>query len=115
MIKPHDKRCRRDGSRIVRYFESRTSYRAKRQVTYARSRVVLGVSMPHWALEAPPQPHQRRRPARGRSRVSTRQVSCTLEVLYPARRAPHHPAGASHLDDQLVELVLHDPHPPVYA
>jgi hypothetical protein len=29
-----------------------------------------------------------------------------------ARRAPHHPARVSHLDDQLVELVLHDPHPP---
>jgi hypothetical protein len=29
----------------------------------------------------------------------------------PARRAPH-PARVSHLDDQLVDLVLHDPHHP---
>ena len=32
--------------------------------------------------------------------------------MYPARRAPHHPARVRHLDDQLVELVLHDPHHP---
>jgi glyceraldehyde 3-phosphate dehydrogenase len=35
-----------------------------------------------------------------------------LGGLVPARRAPHHPARVSHLDGQLVDLVLRDPHHP---
>jgi hypothetical protein len=36
-----------------------------------------------------------------------------LGGLVAPRRAPHHPARVSHVDDQLVELVLHDPHEPL--
>jgi hypothetical protein len=89
MITYHDKRCRRDSSRIVRYFESRTSHRVKRRVTLPSiSGGPRCVNAHIGALEAPLQPHQRRRPARGRPRISTRQVSCTLEVLY--LHAGHH-------------------------
>lgn len=85
MIKCHDKRCRRDSSRIVRYFESRTSDRAKRRVTLP--------SISGWSsvCRCPQLGRSKRRRShtsgagrpRGRSPNSTRRVSWTLEVLSP--------------------------------
>lgn len=92
MIKCHDKRCRRDSSRIVRYFESRTSDRAKR---------VALPSISGWSsvCRCPQLGHSKRRRShtsgagrpRGRSRNSTRRVSWTLEVLSP--HAGHRTTG----------------------
>jgi hypothetical protein len=77
MIECHDKRCRRDSSRIVRYFESSTSHRAKRRETL---RSISGWSS---MCRYPQLRHSKRRCSHtsgagwpcGRSRISTRWVS----------------------------------------
>jgi hypothetical protein len=113
MIRCHDKRCRRDSSRIVRYFGSRTSYRAKRRVTLPSISGWSSVCQcPHWgtgsaAAATPAAPA-------GQRQIPDLDPAGLMHLggLVPACRAPHHPARVSHLDDQLVELVLHDPHHP---
>jgi hypothetical protein len=114
MIECHDKRCRRDSSRIVRHFESRTSHRAKRRVT------LPSISESSSVCRCPRLRHSKRRCSTPAAPAGLRQIPdldplglMYLRGLVAARRAPHHPARVSHVDDQLVELVLHDPHEPL--
>jgi hypothetical protein len=84
MIKCHDKQCRRDSSRIARYFESRTSDRAKRRVTLPS---ISGWSSVYRCPQLEHSKHryrhtQRRTPAQRQiPDLDPAGASCTLEVL----------------------------------